>query len=170
MTQRILLRDLDISDIGKLDAYTKNGGYAALRKALATMQPEQVIDVVKASGLRGRGGAGFPTGVKWSFIPKDIFPRYVTVNADESEPGTFKDRQIIEKNPHQLVEGAAIAAYAVRAEHTYIYCRGEFAQPARTLQAAVEAAYKAGYLGKNIFGAGVTIDIYVHLGAGAYIC
>ena len=170
MVQRILLRDLDIPDIGQLEVYVKHGGYGALRQALTAMKPEQVIDVVKASGLRGRGGAGFPTGVKWSFIPKDIFPRYVTVNADESEPGTFKDRQIIEKNPHQLVEGAAIAAYAVRAEKAYIYCRGEFAQPARTLQAAVDAAYQAGYLGQNVFGSGVNIDIAVHLGAGAYIC
>ena len=170
MVQRILLRDLDIPDIGQLEVYIKHGGYGALRQALTAMKPEQVIDVVKASGLRGRGGAGFPTGVKWSFIPKDIFPRYVTVNADESEPGTFKDRQIIEKNPHQLVEGAAIAAYAVRAEKTFIYCRGEFAQPARTLQAAVNAAYQAGYLGQNVFGSGVNIDIAVHLGAGAYIC
>ena len=170
MTQRILLRDQDIPDIGRLDVYVKHGGYTALRRALTAMKPEEVIDVVKASGLRGRGGAGFPTGIKWSFIPKGIFPRYVTVNADESEPGTFKDRQIIEKNPHQLVEGAAIAAYAVRADKAYIYCRGEFAQPARTLQAAVDEAYKTGYLGQNIFGSGVNIDIVVHLGAGAYIC
>ena len=170
MTQRILLRDQDIPDIGRLDVYVKHGGYTALRRALTAMKPEEVIDVVKASGLRGRGGAGFPTGIKWSFIPKGIFPRYVTVNADESEPGTFKDRQIIEKNPHQLVEGAAIAAYAVRADKAYIYCRGEFAQPARTLQAAVDEAYETGYLGQNIFGSGVNIDIVVHLGAGAYIC
>ena len=170
MAHHILLRDLDIPDIDKLDVYVQHGGYEALRKALTTMKPEQVIDVVKASGLRGRGGAGFPTGVKWSFIPKDIFPRYVTVNADESEPGTFKDRQILEKNAHQLVEGAALCAYAVCADKTYIYCRGEFAQPARTLQAAVDAAYHAGYLGQNVFGSGVNIDIAVHLGAGAYIC
>jgi NADH-quinone oxidoreductase subunit F len=170
MVQRILLRDLDIPDIGELAVYVKHSGYEALRKALAAMKPEQVTDVVKASGLRGRGGAGFPTGVKWSFIPKDVFPRYVTVNADESEPGTFKDRQIIEKNPHQLIEGTALCAYAVRAEKAYIYCRGEFAQPARTLQAALDEAYKAGFLGQNIFGSGVNIDIYAHLGAGAYIC
>ena len=170
MTQRILLRDLDIPNVGKLDVYVKHGGYEALHKALTLMQPEQVTETVKDAGLRGRGGAGFPTGLKWSFIPKNVFPRYVTVNADESEPGTFKDRQIIEKNPHQLIEGAALCAYAVRAEKVYIYCRGEFAEPARTLQAAVDAAYQAGYLGKNIFGAGVNIDIYVHLGAGAYIC
>ena len=170
MTQRILLRDLDIPDIGKLGVYVKHGGYEALRQALTAMKPEEVTEVVKASGLRGRGGAGFPTGVKWSFIPKDIFPRYVAVNADESEPGTFKDRQLIEKNPHQLIEGTALCAYAVRAEKAYIYCRGEFAEPARTLQTAIDEAYKAGTLGKNIFGTGVNIDITVHLGAGAYIC
>ena len=170
MIQHILLRDLDIPDIGRFDVYVKHGGYEALHKALTAMKPEQVTDVVKASGLRGRGGAGFPTGVKWSFIPKDMFPRYVTVNADESEPGTFKDRQIIEKNPHQLIEGTALCAYAVRAEKAYIYCRGEFAEPARILQAAVDEAYKAGCLGQNIFGTGSNIDIYVHLGAGAYIC
>jgi NADH-quinone oxidoreductase subunit F len=169
VTQHILLRDLDIPDIGQFDVYVQHGGYGALRQAL-TMKPEEVMEVVKASGLRGRGGAGFPTGLKWSFIPKDVFPRYVTVNADESEPGTFKDRQIMGKNPHQLVEGAAIAAYAVRAEKAYIYCRGEFAQPARTLQAAVDAVYQAGYLGQNIFGSGANVDIVVHLGAGAYIC
>jgi len=167
---RLLLRDLDIPDIGKLEVYVEHGGYAALRQALTMMQPDQVTEVVKASGLRGRGGAGFPTGIKWGFIPKDVFPRYVVVNADESEPGTFKDRQIIEKNPHQLIEGAALCAYAVRAEKAYIYCRGEFARPARTLQAAVDEAYRAGYLGQNIFGAGVNIDVHVHLGAGAYIC
>jgi NADH-quinone oxidoreductase subunit F len=170
MAQRILLRDLDIPDIGELDVYVKHGGYKALHKALTVMKPDQVTEVVKVSGLRGRGGAGFPAGVKWSFLPKDVFPRYVTVNADESEPGTFKDRQIIEKNPHQLIEGTALCAYAVRAEKAFIYCRGEFAQPARTLQAALDAAYKAGYLGQNIFGSGVNIDVYVHLGAGAYIC
>jgi NADH-quinone oxidoreductase subunit F len=170
MTQRLLLRDLDIPNIGQLDVYVKNGGYEALRKALTFMQPEEVTDVVKASGLRGRGGAGFPTGLKWSFIPKDIFPRYVTVNADESEPGTFKDRQIIEKNPHQLIEGTALCAYAVRAEKVYIYCRGEFAEPARTLQVAIDEAYQAGYLGRNIFGTGINIDVVIHLGAGAYIC
>ena len=171
MTQRILLRDLDIPDIGKLDVYVKHGGYDALRKALTTMKPEQVIDVVKASGLRGRGGAGFPTGVKWSFIPKDIFPRYVTVNADESEPGTFKDRQIIEKNPHQLDRrhGDVRRMPSARKRPTST-AAASLLEPARTLQAAVDEAYQAGYLGQNIFGSGVNIDIAVHLGAGAYIC
>ena len=170
MTQRILLRDLDVPDIGQLDVYVKHGGYEALRKALTSMQPEQVTDVVKASGLRGRGGAGFPTGLKWSFIPKDIFPRYVTVNADESEPGTFKDRELMEFNPHQVLEGAAIAAYAVGATRVYHYLRGEFKPVARRMQAALDEAYAAGYLGRNVFSTNVEIQMFVHLGAGAYIC
>ncbi len=123
--EHILLRDLDIPDIRQFDVYTANGGYEGLRKA-AQMPPEQVIQVVMDSNLRGRGGAGFPTGRKWSFIPKDAPKKYVAVNADESEPGTFKDRQILEQNPHQLIEGAMIAAYAIQATAVYIYCRGEF--------------------------------------------
>ncbi len=169
MGQHILLRDLDIPDIGKLDVYVEHAGYAALRKALTSMGPDQVKQEVTNSGLRGRGGAGFPTGLKWSFV-KGALPHYVVVNADESEPGTFKDRQLLEKNPHQVIEGAALAAFAVQAEKVYIYCRGEFAQPARALQSAVDKAYKAGYLGQNILGSGVTVDVAVHLGAGAYIC
>ena len=170
MTQHILLRDLDIPDIGKLEVYVKHGGYGALRQALTAMTPDQVIDEVKASGLRGRGGAGFPTGVKWSFVPKDRFPHYVTVNADESEPGTFKDRELMEFNPHQVIEGAAIAAYAVGATRVYHYLRGEFKPVARRLQAAIDEAYAAGYLGQNVFGTNVEIQMFVHLGAGAYIC
>src|SRR5260370_37551075 len=121
----ILLRDLDIPDIGKFDVYVKNGGYDALRKAL-TMTPDEVTQVVKDSNLRGRGGAGFPTGVKWSFVPKVEGPTYITVNADESETGTFKDRQLMEKNPHQMIECALICAYAVQASAVYVYLRGEF--------------------------------------------
>jgi NADH-quinone oxidoreductase subunit F len=134
------------------------------------MTPQAVIDVVKASGLRGRGGAGFPTGVKWSFIPKDRFPHYVTVNGDESEPGTFKDRELMEFNPHQVIEGAAIAAYATGATHVYHYLRGEFKPVARIMQAAIDEAYQAGFLGKNVFGKDVEIQMDIHLGAGAYIC
>jgi NADH-quinone oxidoreductase subunit F len=170
VSQHILLRDLDIPDIGRLDVYVRHGGYEALRKALGSMKPDEVKDEVKASGLRGRGGAGFPTGLKWGFVPKDSFPRYVAVNADESEPGTFKDRQLLEKNPHQVIEGAALAAYAVQAQKVYIYCRGEFVQPARTLQAAVDEAYQAGFLGQDILSSGMAIDVVLHLGAGAYIC
>ena len=134
------------------------------------MTPDQVINEVKASGLRGRGGAGFPTGVKWSFVPKDRLPHYVTVNADESEPGTFKDRELMEFNPHQVIEGAAIAAYAVGATRVYHYLRGEFKPVARSMQAALDEAYAAGYLGQNVFGTNVEIQMFVHLGAGAYIC
>ena len=121
----ILLRGRDIADLNKLDVYVKNGGYEGLKKALS-MKPAEVIDVVKASGLRGRGGAGFPTGLKWSFIPQREPKKYVTVNCDESETGTFKDREIIETNPHQLIEGALICAYAIQATAVYIYLRGEF--------------------------------------------
>jgi len=163
----ILLRHRNTPNLHELSIY---GDYAALRKAVTSMQPEQVIDVVKAAGLRGRGGAGFPTGVKWSFVPKDRFPHYVTVNGDESEPGTFKDRELMEYNPHQVIEGAALAAYAVGATRVYHYLRGEFKPVARRLQAAIDAAYAAGFLGKNVLGAGVEIQMHVHLGAGAYIC
>src|SRR5512138_1633813 len=134
------------------------------------MTPEQVTNEVKASGLRGRGGAGFPTGVKWSFVPKERLPHYVTVNADESEPGTFKDRELMEFNPHQVIEGAAIAAYAVGSTRVYHYLRGEFKPVARRMQAALDEAYAAGYLGQNVFGTNVEIQMFLHLGAGAYIC
>jgi len=168
--QHILLRDLDIPNIGELEVYVQHGGYQALRKALREHTPDQVIDIVKASGLRGRGGAGFPTGVKWSFVPKDVFPKYVIVNADESEPGTFKDRQIMEKNPHQLIEGTILTAYAVQARTAYIYVRGEYRSAARMLEKAIAEARAAGYVGPNILGSDFSLELYVHLGAGAYIC
>jgi NADH-quinone oxidoreductase subunit F len=163
----LLLRHRNTPDIHRLSTY---GEYAALKKAVRTMTPDQVIDTVKASGLRGRGGAAFPTGLKWSFVPKDRFPHYVCVNGDESEPGTFKDRELMEFNPHQVIEGAAIAAYATGATRVYHYLRGEFQPVARRLQAAIDEAYAAGYLGGSVFGAGVEIQMHVHLGAGAYIC
>jgi NADH-quinone oxidoreductase subunit F len=166
----VLLRHRDIENIGDIDIYVANGGYAGLKRALKEMPPQAVTDEVKKSGLRGRGGAGFPAGVKWSFIPKDIFPKYVVVNADESEPGTFKDREIMESNPHQLLEGIALCAYAVGAETAYIYGRGEFKGVFGGLQAAVDQAYTHGLLGKNILGSDFSLDIYLHLGAGAYIC
>ncbi len=152
-----------------LDAYLKNSrGYEGLRKAL-TMSPNDVIEQVKASGLRGRGGAGFPTGMKWQFVLKDTpKPKYICCNADESEPGTFKDHVLMERNPHLLVEGCAIASYAIGAKVAYIYIRGEFFHVQHTLEAAISDAYKAGYLGKNIFGSGFDCDVYVHRGAGAY--
>jgi NADH-quinone oxidoreductase subunit F len=167
MDKFVLLRHRDTPDIHKLSVY---GEYTALKKAVTTMTVDQVINEVKAAGLRGRGGAGFPTGVKWSFVPKDRYPHYVTVNADESEPGTFKDRELMEFNPHQVVEGAAIAAYAVGATRVYHYLRGEFKPVARRLQAAIDEAYAAGYLGQNVFGTDIEIQMFVHLGAGAYIC
>jgi NADH-quinone oxidoreductase subunit F len=167
MDKHVLLRHRDTPDIHQLSVY---GEYTALKKAVTTMTPDQVINEVKAAGLRGRGGAGFPAGVKWSFVPKDRLPHYVTVNADESEPGTFKDRELMEFNPHQVIEGAAIAAYAVGATSVYHYLRGEFKPVARRMQAALDEAYAAGYLGKNVFGTNVEIQMFVHLGAGAYIC
>ncbi len=168
-TTHIVLRDLDIPDIGKYNVYVKNGGYEGLNKALG-MSPDDVTQVVKDSNLRGRGGAGFPTGAKWSFVPKISAPKYVAVNADESESGTFKDRQILEKNPHQLIEGALICAYAIQATAVYIYMRGEFWDVAQIMENAIEEARKAGWIGKNIKGKGWDCEVYVHLGAGAYIC
>jgi NADH-quinone oxidoreductase subunit F len=153
-----------------IDGYESTRGYEGLRKALA-MDPAAVIDEVKASGLRGRGGAGFPTGVKWSFIPQDTGrPVYVVVNFDESEPGTFNNRELVERDPHQLLEGAIICAYAVRCRIAFIYCRGEFVWPGTVLERAVSEAYDRGYLGSNILGSGFDLDIVVHRGAGAYIC
>ena len=166
----ILLRDLDIPDIWKFDVYVANGGYDGLKKAVTQHTSDEVIEIVKASGLRGRGGAGFPTGVKWSFIPKDAEVTYVAVNADESEPGTFKDRQILEGNPHQLIEGALICAYAIRARAVYIYCRGEFWDLTHALDERIEEARAAGFIGEDILGSGWSCEVYTHLGAGAYIC
>ncbi len=154
-----------------IDSYKQNDGYAAAAKALQSMKPEDIVEEVKASGLRGRGGAGFSTGMKWSFLPKDgRRPRYIACNADESEPGTFKDRQILERNPHKLIEGLLIAAWANTIDAAYVYMRGEYRGPFENLTAAVEEARAAGYLGKNILGTGMDFDVYVHRGAGAYIC
>ena len=153
-----------------LDGWKKRGGYAALQKALS-MAPADIVTVVKDSGLRGRGGAGFPTGVKWSFMkPGDGKPHYLCCNADESEPGTFKDREIMRWTPHALVEGCAIGAYAIGAETCYIYIRGEFTEPIARVEAALAECYAAGILGKNAMGSGKTVNVWVHRGAGAYIC
>jgi NADH-quinone oxidoreductase subunit F len=150
--------------------WVKRGGYQALRQALA-MKPAEVIDVVKESGLRGRGGAGFPTGMKWSFMPKEKSKsHFLCCNADESEPGTFKDREIMRWTPHALIEGCAIAMHAIQAEVGYIYIRGEFTEPIRVMQAALEEAYKEGALGQNALGSGRRLDLWIHRGAGAYIC
>ena len=166
----VILRHHDIPDIHKMDVYNQNGGFAAFKKVVTTMQPNEVTDLVKASGLRGRGGAGFPTGMKWSFIDSKSWPHYVVANADESEPGTFKDREIMESNPFQFLEGVAIASYAVGARAAYVYLRGEFWEIAALLDAKIEEMERAGTLGEKLFGGEYGLKIYTHLGAGAYIC
>lgn len=146
-------------------------GYQSAKKVLAEMSTDQVIEEVKKSNIRGRGGAGFPTGMKWSFIPKGgDKPKYLVCNADESEPGTFKDRDIIRYSPHLLIEGLIIGSYAIGCKHAYVYIRGEYAKEAKLLQEAIDEAYDAGYLGKNLFGSDFSLDVTVHRGAGAYIC
>jgi NADH-quinone oxidoreductase subunit F len=166
----ILLRHRDISNIKDLKVYQHNEGFEALQKIVTTMKPEEVTDLVKNSGLRGRGGAGFPTGLKWSFMDNNNWPHYVVANADESEPGTFKDREIMENNPFQFLEGVAIASYAVGANAAYIYLRGEFWKLAEFLDEKIAEAESVGLLGENIFGTDYTLKMYTHLGAGAYIC
>jgi len=166
----VLLRHRDIPDINKIDVYKKNGGLDAFKNAVTKMKPNEVTDVVKNSGLRGRGGAGFPTGMKWAFMDNNSWPHYVVANADESEPGTFKDREIMESNPFQFLEGVAIGSYAVGANAAYIYLRGEFWQVAAFLDEKIAEMEEAGYLGKNLFGTDYSLQIYTHLGAGAYIC
>ncbi|MEY4497879.1 MAG: hypothetical protein RLZZ364_1184 [Actinomycetota bacterium] len=166
----VLSAHWDQKDSFTIDGYKRNGGYKAAEKAL-TMDPDALIQLVKDSGLRGRGGAGFPTGMKWGFIPQgDNKEHYLVVNADESEPGTCKDMPLLLANPHVLVEGVIIAAYAIRAKHAFIYIRGEVTHVARRLNKAIADAYQAGYLGKNIFGTGHDVDLVLHIGAGAYIC
>jgi NADH-quinone oxidoreductase subunit F len=167
---KVLFQDIDVPGIQTLEVYERHGGYSALRKALG-MTRQQVIDEVKASGLRGRGGAGFPAWIKWNGIPKDESkPHYVLCNADEGEPGTFKDRELMMRHPHQLIEGIIIAGYATLSKVGYIYIRGEYTEPARVVRRAIDEAYRAGYLGKNILGSGVDFDLYVHMGAGSYEC
>jgi NADH-quinone oxidoreductase subunit F len=154
-----------------LEVSEQNGGYQGLKKALKEYKPDEVIQIVKDSGIRGRGGAGFPAGMKWGFVPKQIpKPRYVVCNADESEPGTFKDRVILERDPHLLIEGCLLCAYAIESKQAYIYIRGEYGLPIQRVTRAVEEAYRAGYLGKNILGSGFDCDLTVYSGAGAYIC
>ena len=171
MYEKVLTKDINMPESRKLAYYEKVGGYRSWKKALKEMDPDAVIELVKASKLRGRGGAGFPTGVKWGFVPKSTDkPHYMLVNADESEPGTFKDRLLMAGMPHSTIEGAAIGSYAIRANTCYIYIRGEFVKEARILEEAIAEAYAKGYLGKNIFGSGYDLDMYVHRGAGAYIC
>ena len=157
------------ADSHRLDRYEQTGGYASLRTALGSMEPTEIAASVKASNIQGRGGAAFPTGVKWGFLASAT-PRYLVINGDESEPGTFKDRQLLERDPHQLIEGIVISSFALDVHHAFIYIRGEYPKAARRVQQAVEEAYAAGYLGKDILGSGFDLDVTVHLGAGAYIC
>ena len=152
-----------------IDGYKKYGGYEMLAKALK-MEPQKIIDEVKASGLRGRGGAGFATGVKWGFLPNNGEPRYLLCNADESEPGTFKDRLMMERAPHQLIEGMLISAFAIKSKKCYIYIRGEYTGPAMILEQAIREAKAAGFIGKNILGSGFDCELDLYIGAGAYIC
>ncbi len=170
MSEYILLRHRTIPDLNQLEVYRQHDGFEAFRKVVTTLQPDEVIELVKASGLRGRGGAGFPTGLKWAFTDKKAWPHYVVANADESEPGTFKDREILEKNPFQFLEGVAIAAYAVQAKAAYVYLRGEFWHIAAGLDQKIADMEAAGLLGEKLFGSDYTLRIYTHLGAGAYIC
>jgi len=170
MQEYILLRHRNIPGLNTLEVYQKNGGFEAWRKVVIGLQPAEVVELVKASGLRGRGGAGFPTGLKWSFIDNKNWPHYGAANADESEPGTFKDREIMEGNPFQFLEGVAIASYAVQANAAYVYLRGEFWQLAHALDQQIAEMEAAGLLGENLFGSKYSLRIYTHLGAGAYIC
>ena len=168
MTQ-ILFKDINKKGLHTMKVYEELGGYKSLKKAFA-QKPEEILEAVKASGLRGRGGAGFPTGLKWSFLAKDVFPRYLCCNADESEPGTCKDRELLLKNPHLLIEGMILCSYACRIETGYIYMRGEFHDLSSIMDQALDEARKKGYLGKNILGSGFDLEMHTHLGAGAYIC
>jgi NADH-quinone oxidoreductase subunit F len=166
----VLTKNVGHPEALTLQGYKRGGGYEGLRKALG-MQPDEIIEAVKASGLRGRGGAGFSAGLKWSFIPKgNDKPKYLVCNADESEPGTFKDRLLMEHDPHQLIEGCAICCWAVGAATCYIYIRGEYTKATWILERALAEAYEAGILGRSVLGSKVSLDMWVHRGAGAYIC
>lgn len=167
---RVLTAFMDQDEQCQIDTYERNGGFQALRKAIPNIAPADLIEMVKQSGLRGRGGAGFSTGTKWGFVPKDPnLPKYLVCNADESEPGTFKDRLLIERDPLQVIEGIILASYAIGAHHAFIYCRGEFFEGIRKLRTAVNQAKQRGYLGQNILGSSYSLEIVVHPGAGAYI-
>jgi NADH-quinone oxidoreductase subunit F len=169
MTEKLLFADIDEPGLNTLDVYERRGGYASLRKALA-MAPEDVLAELEASGLRGRGGAGFQTGKKVSFLPKGSIEKYLVCNADESEPGAFKDRELLQKNPHRLIEGIVIASHAAGAQRSFIYIRGEYVLQAAMLDVALTEARDAGFVGRDILGSGHTLSIVLHRGAGAYIC
>ncbi len=169
--EKVLLRNIGVTDSHSLAVYQSRGGYQSWEKVVRNMKPAELIEEVKSSGLRGRGGAGFPTGMKWSFVPKDSpKPKYLVCNADESEPGTFKDRLLIEQDPHAIIEGTLIAAFAIQSHTAFIYIRGELVAGSKILERAVEEDCRAGYIGKNIFGSNYDLDVIVHRGAGAYIC
>ena len=170
MSELILLRHREITNFDQLPIYRQNKGFETFQRAVTNMNPDDVTEIVKASGLRGRGGAGFPTGMKWSFIDKNNWPHYVVVNADESEPGTFKDREIMESNPFQFLEGVMLCAYAIGANAAYIYLRGEFWQLASELDKHIEYMERENLLGDKLFGTDYKLRLYTHLGAGAYIC
>jgi len=171
MGKQILLKNIDVPGLADFQVYRKLGGYTAVEKALKTLSPDQVTEEVKKSGLKGRGGAGFPTGMKWSFIDKQSEKaKYLVCNYDESEPGTFKDRHIGKLNPHQLIEGMILGSYALGANAAYIYIRGELFYVLKILEKAIQETYKNGFLGENILGTGYSLDLYCHPGAGAYIC
>ncbi|MEP7170980.1 MAG: NADH-quinone oxidoreductase subunit NuoF, partial [Bacteroidota bacterium] len=171
MGRQLLLQNINVPGIQSYSVYHEKGGYTSVEKALKTMTPDAVTEEVKKSGLRGRGGAGFPTGLKWSFIAKPPgIPRYLLCNADESEPGTFKDRYLMERIPHLLIEGMITSSYALGCNASYIYIRGEMMYAFHILQKAIDEAYENGWLGKNILGTDFSLDLYVHPGAGAYIC
>ncbi|MBI1871161.1 MAG: NADH-quinone oxidoreductase subunit NuoF [Chlamydiae bacterium] len=168
---KILSQHFDVPNAHKIEVYCSRGGYTSARKVLTEMGAEQVIEEVKKSNLRGLGGAGFPTGMKWGFIPRQSKkPCYVVINADEGEPGTFKDRYILCLDPHALIEGVIIACFAVKSHKAFIYIRGEYVEPVRIFRGAVEEAYEKGFLGKGIFGTDYSLDLIIHVGAGAYIC
>jgi NADH-quinone oxidoreductase subunit F len=170
-SEPVLLRNVGVPDSPRLEVYRSRGGYRALAKAVNEMTPAQVVQIVKDAGLRGRGGAGFPCGVKWTFLPKDHpGPIYLCVNADESEPGTFNNRILMEEDPHQVLEGIILACYATRASTAYVYLRYEYGRCFRTMQKAIDDAYGANLLGRNILGKDFHLDVYQHRGAGAYIC
>ncbi len=171
MARKLLLTHIDVPGINTFEVYRQKGGYVAVEKVLKTMSPEDVVEEVKKSGLRGRGGAGFPTGMKWSFLAKpEGVPRYLVCNADESEPGTFKDRYLMAHIPHALIEGMIVSSFALGAHTSYIYVRGEMMPQIRILERAIAEAKEKGFLGKNILGSGYDLDIYVQPGGGAYIC
>lgn len=171
MTRKLLLENDHIDGIRSYDVYRKNGGYRSVEKALKQMSPDDIVEEVKKSGLRGRGGAGFPTGMKWSFLAKpEGVPRHLLCNADESEPGTFKDRYLMERIPHLLIEGMIVSSFALGANQSYIYIRGEYMYVLQILEKAIQEAYANGWLGKNILGSGYDLDLSVAPGAGAYIC